>query len=393
MNIIRYCNKDLLIVYITVLLMIINTGSLLRVYEPLIFLLLYVCFSFILKVRLKNVPNKSIYYLICIGILMFLTCIYNETYTNTYISFLLLGLSSYWLITSVSYIDFKRIFLNIVFVLSIVSLCIFSLSQIIHLPLIQKPGNVDIGHFLFHTITWNHNPLNRNAGIYTEPGGFQYCLNYTLLLYIEDFVNRKLSSKTILKLLIIVITIISCASTTGYLVLIFMLAYIILTVRMKYKAILFPLLLILGCCMIYFLYTSDAVKEKLSVKNENTSTIMRMADAKAALQMIKESPLMGNGSVDTDEYKRKIINYGALTSDHGASNGILVPMAVLGIPWILVFIYFSSKACKQLYNKVSWKYILFLILLIHTNEYFIFLPITYIYIFQFKKIPAKYIKK
>ena len=386
-------DKNLFIMYITVLLMIVNTGSIVRMYDPRICLLLYVLFSFILKIKKKNTPNSSIQYLRCIGFLMCLTCIYNKTYTNTYISFLLLGLASYWLITSVSFIEFKKIFLNVVFVLSTTSLCVFFLSQSIQLPLMYKLGNnVDIGHFMFHTITWNNSPLNRNAGIYTEPGGFQFCLNYTLLLYIENFVNRDISNKTILKLFIIIFTIISCASTTGYLVLMLILIYVVFMIRMKHKVVVFPLLLFLGCIMVYYLYTSDVVKEKLSVKNENASTVMRTADAKAALQMINESPFFGNGSVDTNKYKQKIVKYGALTGDHGASNGILVPMAVLGIPWFLIFIYYNFKACKRLYTKVSSLYILFLILLIHTNEYFTFLPITYIYIFQFKKNPSLYIQ-
>ena len=386
MGILRSININLFMAYSAVLFMIINTGSLIRSYAPRDCLLIYVGITLLLKFRIGNTPNTSIHYLTCLGILMGLTCLYNNTYTNTYISFLLLGISSYWLISSISYTTFKRIFLNVVFSLSVISLIVFFLSQTIHLPLIQKSGDaLDIGHFLFHTITWNGNPLNRNAGIYTEPGGFQYCLNYALLLYIEDVVTRRLNRETMLKLLIIIFTVISCASTTAYIVLMFILAYVVFAMRMKYKVFLFPLLLFTGGLIVYSLYTSDIVKEKLSGKNENISTVMRTADAKAALQMIKESPVFGNGSVDTNKYRRKIINHGALTGEHGASNGILVPMAVFGIPWLLVFIYFSSKACKRLYSKVPWPYILFLISLIHTNEYFIFLPITYIYVFQFKK--------
>lgn len=390
MRLLKQISKETILRYISILLMIINTGSLIRSYAPRDTLLFYIGCCFILKIISRPPRNTSFYYIIYIAILMLITTIHNENLDNTFFTYILLGISTYWLIGSMEASTFKKIFLNITSFLSIISLLIFAISQFTNLPLEYKISeNLVIGHFMYHTIEWNYSPLNRNAGIYTEPGGFQYCLNYTLLLFVEDIVCNNINKRIAFKLSLIVVTLITCNSTTGYLVLMLIITYIIFSIKSKYKILLFPIMLIIGGFLIFYLYNSETIKGKLSTKNENTSLIMRTADAEATIRMIKDNPILGNGGTSTKEYQRKVVNYGALTGTHGATNGILVPMAVLGIMWIFIFFYFSIKSCKRLYKRVPWWFIFILFLLVNTNEYFTFYPLTYIFIFKFKNYCQK----
>ena len=237
---------------------------------------------------------------------------------------------------------------------------------------------------MFHTIEWNNEPLGRNAGLFSEPGCFQYCLNYCLLLYIDDIINKEIDKKNLMKLLVVVIAIVTCASTTGYLVLMALSVYILYRRRSRSILKLMFIIIPVFSAILYFLFISDTVQGKLNDET-NPSVIMRTADAIATAQMISDHPFIGNGGVETDKYKKKVIGYGALTADHGASNGVLVGMAVLGVGWLFLYCSFCYKASRKLFKDIPPIIIVLLTLLIHTNEYFIFSPIVYIFIFPYKK--------
>lgn len=387
----KYPNKRrnlivLLFSYIAVFLMIaITRGSIPYTYHSKAWLLLFVFSTFIVRcngLRLKR--HASFLYLISISSLMVLTSLYNSSFDTDFILFIFYGILSYIIIGSLTLNEFKHYFLNIVVFISILSLTIFTLSFFVSLPLKYMENEyVKIGYFMFQAIEWNNEPLGRNTGIFTEPGCFQYCLNYTLLLFLEDIINKKVNRITKIKLSIVVVALITCASTSGFIVLMCLIAYLIFS---RYKRSLLKMIFIgvpIALIAIGAIYSSEMVGEKLDEDNKNRSVIMRTADALAMSEMILDHPFVGNGGVGTKKYKNRVLGYGAMSADHGATNGVLVAMAVLGVVWLPLYCYFCGKACKCMFPTVpSWLFVI-LTLLIHSNEYFIFSPIVYIFIFSY----------
>lgn len=137
--------------------------------------------------------------------------------------------------------------------------------------------------------------FNRIAGIFTEPGAYQFCLNFALVLFLEDIKTLHLKKNEIYKIGTIIFTIILCGSTIGYLVLITIIIYTISRLKIKYKAISLPLIALIAFWGIKGLVLSDNISGKFSQEGEGSSLMMRQADNIALLQMISDSPILGNG--------------------------------------------------------------------------------------------------
>lgn len=338
--------------------------------------------------RIKNAPIKwhnSLFYAVGLTFLILNTSIYNGTFDPEFKRFIFYGIASFLVLGSLTLNEFKRVYLNVVCCISILSLIIFSSSLVVNLPLQYIVGDyVTIGHYMYHAIEWNNGPLGRNTSFFSEPGCFQYCLNYTFLLYIEDFINNKLSRFDKVKLFIVTTALITCASTTGYLVFVVILCYVLIKHKSKNKFKYLLLVLPFTAILLSIMYSSENLQSKIDSDEENLSVVMRAADALAMSQMIYDHPFVGNGGVGTKEYKKRVLGYGALTADTGASNGILVGMAVLGVFWLILYLYFCNKACKQMYTEVPSWLVVILTLLVHTNEYFVFYPLVYLFIFPYK---------
>ena len=367
------------------LLIIVARGSLPFMQFTHVFLVLFIVFSFFVRylnrVRLKW--ENSLIYVVCLSLLYTATSIFNNSYDNEFRRYILYAIIAFVLIGSFTLNEFKKIYLNAVTIVSIISIFIFVLSQVVSLPLQYIISDtLKLGHFYYHTIEWNNYPIGRNASFFSEPGCFQYCLNYTLLLFVEDIIVKKLNRRETIKLGIVIIALLTCASTTGYIVLMVLITFIFFKIRSKHKFRMVVLGLPFLLASLWWFYNSDSIKGKFEEQNNETASfVMRRADALAMIQMI--NPIIGNGGVDTKVYKRRVLNYGALTADHGASNGVLVGMATMGVGWLFLYMFFCHRACKKMYKFVNPWLIVLLILLIHTNEFYIFCPIVYVFLFPY----------
>lgn len=385
----RESSLMIILSYIAVFLLIaVTKGSIPYTFHPKAWWLVFVSVAFGVRLNSSKLKwHSSLLYLLLISFMMIFTSIYNDSFDTDFIQFILYGIFSFIIIGSFTLDTFKHYFLNVVFGISILSIVIFITSFYTHLPLKYMENEyVSIGYYMFQAIEWNNEPLNRNTGIFTEPGCFQYCLNYALLLYLDDIVNHNIGKLTRFKLLVVVITLITCASTAGYIVLMLIILYVVYKV---YEKNIFKLVFIgipLGILSIGALYSSEMVSEKLDEDNKDISVIMRTADAFAMMEMISDHPFVGNGGIGTKKYQSRVVGYGAMTAGTGASNGVLVAMAVLGLLWLPLYCYYCGKACKRMFSTAPAWFVVILTLLIHSNEYFIFSPIIYIFIFPYKTI-------
>ena len=365
------------------LLFVVAGGSLPFMFYPRFFLFSFFVFSFLTRItsRVKLRWTSQYNYLLWLLFFMIISSLYNNSYDQHYKRILFVGFVSYVLLGSFTLPRFKHLYLDVVTIFCVVSLVIFSASLIVPLPLRYNYGdNVATGYFLFHAIEWNNHPLLRNASIYNEPGCFQYFLNYILLLHIEDLLQHRLKTNAIVKLVIVVIALLTCASTTGYFVLIAIITYILLNMKIKNKLVYFFFICPIAIFTFWNLYNSDSIKGKFETDNENTSFVMRAADAYAMIQMISDHPIIGNGGVSTSTYIKRVQGYGALTPDSAPTNGILVGVASMGFFWLFIFFFYSLKAIKKMFFYVPHWLVLILILLIHSNEHYIFFPITYVFL-------------
>ena len=99
--------------------------------------------------------------------------------------------------------------------------------------------------------------------------------------------------------------------------------------------------------------------------------------------MTSEKPLIGYGLSSTN-YDIRAEELGNQTS----SNGILAMSAMLGLPFLFVYLYFMSKGVKRIIQGSAANLCLPLIILFHCTEVYFYFPIALIFIINFKKEPT-----
>lgn len=72
--------------------------------------------------------------------------------------------------------------------------------------------------------------------------------------------------------------------------------FINVKIKRKYRSIVYPLVALVTCFSVYFLYNSDVIQDKIFVdESESVSKKVRTANTLALLQMSSERPLLGYG--------------------------------------------------------------------------------------------------
>lgn len=232
----------------------------------------------------------------------------------------------------------------------------------------------------------------RNAGIFTEPGVYQMVLNLGIFLIL--FFNKYLDCKNIRrKLLILIMTLITSQSTTGFigLMIVFMAYFFISTAEKKIFSK--NTMIILGCCIIIILLMDYQIRgtdslfyitivEKLFSKGtfsltDNGSSAARVGTIVLSIKSIIQHPL-GIGYT----------NLGVLLNTEKTgfvAAEILSFAAVWGIiPWIFVLWWIFSPLKRNMRKSEMILYILLYIntMLAQSNMFypaFILLPIAFKY--------------
>lgn len=302
---------------------------------------------------------------------------HHPDYAIQYYLYILLIIPSFYVITSFEYNKFKRIALNIGFVMAGISMIIFFLVEN---QIFTTSNDGPFMMFLFHNMGWRTELFGRLAGMYWEPGAYAIILNTIILLYLNDIANHRLLLDEKKKLAVIFLALVLTKSTAGYMSLIGILA--IYAISSKYIQNR-PIIGILGILVVGFLsiilYNSDVIQNKLSQRGHSgTSYEVRLADNLAMIQMTKEEPFWGYGVGSKNLIKR-----GSQLGNVTSSNGILDMSSKFGIPFIAIYCIVLLLQLKRYYCKKS--ILVFpLILFLYSFEVFFYFPLAYLFLFRLR---------
>lgn len=286
------------------------------------------------------------------------------------------------ILASSDYSRFRRIFLNVVVTLALVSISL----QVLYyfgiidpqLQYVASDNNMGFYVYAFHTFggaKWGL--YNQMAGIFWEPGIYQMALNSALLLNSDLIFNFKKEKNSKFKIIIIIIAIILTQSTTGYLVF----GCIILGVVFGQEKLKSPrniALILSGIIASIIVLNSSVVQDKFS--SDNGSFLVRMNDNIALLKMISDRPLLGSG-VFSKTYMQVADSYGMTGAQ---SNGILLASAQYGIFWTLFFILSALKEFNRRTPKMNrWLY-LGAFIMMNMGEPLSFAPFMLMFVLSFK---------
>ena len=216
---------------------------------------------------------------------------------------------------------FTNCYIDVMWVLSVISIVGYALTITIGLLPGIPCGKEGISQ-VFYTQLYSFELLNRNSGMFWEPGAFAGYLNMALLFMI---LNERISKVLVIPMLIALAT---TYSTTGYLVFFILFVYYIRSLKTS-NAFIKSILTILAICGIVYAYNNiDFLGTKLSATDD-----------------------VGNSRITNfATYSKEIADnflIGASFTENGVSsgNGFLSFLLEVGIIGILF--YFIS-----IYNKV-----------------------------------------
>lgn len=321
---------------------------------------LLIAISFIRRDKIKKTHVQIFVLLFTLGILNQLVFgLKLDTFIYSYI-ILILG---YGISSQLSIDEIKPIFINTITVISVISLIGYIYSSFfIHinfLPIIETSTRNEKFTSLFFTNIPHFSWLAaRNWGPFIEPGIFQVYLNFALLLCLVD------KNKSLLKIFIFVVTILTTKSTAGLinLILIFTLVTINKGILIQKERLLFLVLFLL--LISFFLGNENnfsMVFSKLLSPNEEA----RFLTVRYGLQVFLRSPLIGVGSNNV-ELMMTELNHGFKVS---ITNTWIFLLASNGIFFLGIILYNFWKSISNIVtNEVHRFYVFILIIVIFSSQ-------------------------
>lgn len=365
--------------YINVLLMLLVSGTIIFNVKITFILLLLSTTLYYIKYQQNRLlqNNSSTLYFISNLLFIFLNIfIYNTDRTSNLIYIHLLFLvSSYLFITQIQFARFKTIFLNLVSWMALFNIIVYIGVEYFNLPTsITNTETRDYTTFLLNNMGVNGVLLHRLSGFYWEPGVFQIILNSTIILYLKEIKEFKLSRKEKKQFIIIITAIFLTYSTTAYIILILLavLSFFKSNYLKKIRLIVYILLVVFSL----FMLKADAISGKF--QTDNVSYGNRATTNYALLLMIQQSPIKGLGE-GTKQYD----DYSLMYDNISSCNGILSQTASFGLIWLVIYLICLYKNLKTMQLGVSTLGIYMVIMIMQANEPYIIYPVTNIFMFNF----------
>lgn len=339
--------------------------------------------KFKINLRIKKKSSFNYLLLYCLWIILNISVFNRDIQSNLFVSQIMYAIFAYITISNIPFDKFKFVLLRIVSVLAGVSIILFLLYELNLLKYQTMYVNTtSYNYFCFHFFDNRNSGIHRLMGIFWEPGVYEIVLNFTLLICSKDIMNKTLAKKDKIGVFIIILALILTRSTSGYIV-----GFILFISMLFYgkiipnKKVLIPILILILPLLTLAVYNTNVVKGKFEEENGNYSFTQRSLDNLGMLQMFLEKPLTGYG-LETSSYNKSIIRNNVTV----ACNGILSMLSKLGLPIFIVLLYFMYQAIIKLKLGLPVLLSFFLILLLHTGENYLPLPLSYIFIFNFKKV-------
>lgn len=395
-----------IIIYLSVFLLLVASGNpVIRLLPSteIVYLglfLISVSIFYFMKPRVILDPWVLAFFSAVVIVFTFQVLLYGDSVINTNIGFLL-KLSTAFLIASASN-NLVKIYVAVMVFSATISLIIYSLSLIGFSSALQGIG-VDVGAsytLFFQTIFYGDSAKFRNSGMFWEPGAFAGYLAVALILLLLEERFKVRRSSVVFMVLVLVASILTTKSTTGYLVLMGIIAYWFYQSVNKFDYVLKLLFrisgIIISLVFFYQLYNSlDFLHEKIENRMEDNKQkheqhqINRIGNFLYDIDYIVRQPIVGwSGVAATKNSVDPFASEFADAQGNGLS-GFVVKYGVVVGGLYLVLVYRSMM--RKYKSPVSSGFVVVVFMLVLFGEQYLNYPTLFIFAFlpAAKKIRIK----
>lgn len=330
--------------------------------------------------------NSSQLYIVACAFLCLLNFMVNldSLEDNSMFGFFFSMIATFLIISSYDFFYFRKILTNVVFVIVLIGIPIFALSEMSLLPtgIMIDDAGVSFISFSIYTLGWYPYLFERFSGLWHEPGACQIVLNTVLWMHFDSITQWRWEKGQLLKCIVILIGSLLTLSTGSYLVLMLLGIAVIFNIEIKgrHKFLMMILLLIIVLPIIYLIFTSPVIQNKLfdAEGQEMKSKLVRYADMNALWMMIQDKPVLGYG-IGTVGFWETSYEYGNTTT----SSGVLGYAASLGCSWLIVYLFFLWKSCKKLEIGRGLPFLIIAVIIMQFNEFYIEYPISCVFLYEY----------
>lgn len=381
--------------YLFVFMLVIYVGSAneftrsLQTWDSILGVILPMGFTIYLSLTNKIKISKEFLYLI-LGFLCYslmLTFKFEEfhpRFTGVYL------ISFYISYITISHFRayFFIIYHNIIYILCVISLCFWVIHQI--LPnefnsIMQMISSMDTeglnidSNILIYTINSKEISdltntsilgfsVTRNSGFAWEPGAFSVFINLAIFV---NLIVYKFRLKRNLKLKVLIFTLITTFSTTGYGIFILLILFYTYNQKVKHKLIMTPLAIIIGIYVTTLSFMTDKV---IDISQQDTDEQIEnsiLYDTQYAPQRITSfiidfkdflnNPILGYGGHQEERWTNKL---GAQIASISGIGKILAKFGMVGTIFFFLMLIKSSKTLAEIFAFKGWIFPFLIVLLI-----------------------------
>ena len=377
-------HKTSIVYTIWIMLFVICSGSCIGLIYAKYFDISYVVFGIFVGIFGKHSLRKRDLYTLLIFclfyLLNFLVNISGAPNYNAYISYVIRMVGTLFLINTIDSGLFERKYTRIIIIIAALSLMVFVAYNFWgYAPIKSINGFNLIGPFNIQVY------YRRDSGIFWEPGAYQFFLNLALFYLLKEADWNLFKNKShFVGGIILIISILTSQSTTGYFILLLIaLVYFYKNWKKMSKiskiAMTIPIFVMI-VLIIANVLASNTVAGKFN--SENASYNIRMIDLKGTFELLMEEfPVLGYG-FQTTTLERIYATKGIVRN----SVGILSCMMSMGILYTAVYLKLIIKQIRARNNYWIDKQLeVMIILLVCFSEAFFQYPILFAFLFSFNR--------
>lgn len=368
--------------YVLVYLLIIISGShvfSLASEKHLVIIFIVITIVWTVLTNRKTDIRFALYLVLFSGFLLLINLYTNGSLSITSVVGTIIKLMLAYLILKIVGDRFVDTYIYLVSALAAVSLFGY-FSDTFHLfdGVISKLPRVgDIGYEGFLYVYRFHAHIDRNNSIFYEPGAYQIFLNAALFMLMFLRTSLTVYSKIFLFILLL-ITLITTFSTTGYLI--FTVILFLFLIKSEEVSVYYKITFVGVGVLIFFgvfheqFYTVifEKIDRYLSIQHITDKKDLRSFDLLVDLEIFKRHVF----GVGYDNYFNLVSSIGNTHSSHGSSNGVSKTLAVYGLPFSLFLFSSYYLAIRMLLGKGMISIIPFFALLMFFvgQSFYVFTP-------------------
>ncbi|VAW88620.1 hypothetical protein MNBD_GAMMA16-1164 [hydrothermal vent metagenome] len=321
---------------LTYLLILISGSSLYNANKEMILLSVFPCLVALMLVSKKRISIVFFFY--CLLMLAILLALFFYTQGSLPLPSIIGTMMSLFIayaILSIVREHFLESFVRVVMVIAVISLIGYSIDSLGFRPVMLSILPGEAWKFIYHFDYHIH--LERNNAIFYEPGAYQVYLNAAI--FVLAFSNVSIPRKTkLIFFAVLVVTLLTTGSTTGYLMFAFLLLVMLLkspllTGKLKVGVLVFGAIMMASSPLLLNEIILKKLESYTSIKDITDSDNRRSLDVLVDIEVFKSYPF-GAGY---DEYSKNFAQVGQLKEGTGSSNGFTRTFAIYGFPFTLFF--------------------------------------------------------